>query len=1806
MSSFVSADVFINEFLPNSANTDHEWIELFNNGTVSVSLNDFNISEEGTNKNFTIGDITIDSNGFVVLVRDFTTFNQTYNLSGVTLVEYGSVVPLLNLNDGGDSVFLYNASGDLIDSILKYANPGENVSIGRHLDGTSNIINLTVQTPGDNNDNAAPVFNKWVRPSTNNSVIGGLFNVTVNITDATHTVNVSLIDFNNSNFTMSQDNDLFYYLWNTSLNTDGAYNITIYFNDSVGLSNTDILFNVTVDNTKPNILAPQTSANSRNYVNPGFNFNASVNATDTNLLNVTCTLGSTTVANFSNDGNAYHCNLTSALVAATASNPEQDFEITFTAIDTVGNTNTTTINFTTKHSTSASLAPNDITITDLNNSDKIVNIDATLTNTGANIMFEPGVRLTGLSSTFPGSILTDYAACNEANLTAGQSCTVPLNITVKGANNGTFSAFWNANWTNSNFSEQSLAQSKLSTITISDNPIISITSNITTTINHRASKNITLHVNSTGNVDLSNVVVTYVPTNLTSSQVSFISSSNLATVSSDNSTVNITVSVPTATSPGTYIGKLSVTADSTTTKETDLIVDVPQDTTWTATPNNVSVFRKITDSGTAATITINNSGNVDMDFSISYSGNMFEFLMLPPVTVVNSLSVSKNSANSFNIDHNANGPLTEYDLTVTLVNDLTSEVNVSVIKLTQDDNNPNVNITNPINNSFVKGIVEFNVSASDLNLSNIEFYINDSLVFNDREINKSFKWNTANGSYPDDIYTLKAIAFDSAGNSNSSNINVTVNNTDDDPILISNIPTINIIEDNDSTILNLSLFFDTLDGETFDGNDFQYNFTQPDNVTVHINNATEIANFTPDANFNGLNYITFTAIDSSLNTTSSNNVTISVTNVNDAPTTPNLISPEDGSNVTSSEGKATLRWDTSIDVENDPITYYVFVSNDNSDIRFNKTTSDTNLPLTNLDSSTTYFWNVLANDSLLNSSKSTTFNFTIIRDNDPVINLWNWSNTLTNSTTDTSPTVAENKTLNFTIIASDPDNDPINFTWFIDNEETSNVQNFSFDLTENFTAAGNYVIKLQVQDNNSNSAEQEWQVTVTNTNREPVLNFIGNIEAIEDLILKFNITASDPDEDILTYTSNQTGLSITKFNNTVATVLWTPTNDNVGDNIVTFTVNDSSKTDSETILIDVGNINDAPTITSFFPTDNKTIAVVVGSQKFNITFVDVDVGDTNTAVWYKNGTQITTSNPETVTVTNLIEGIYNITVITQDSSGEGERKEWTLTVTTNIIGDGLTSPILSLNETKRQNATDVVIEQATFGEIDFGNETLNFSGVINLEDAFNISRGLISVDTETYPGLNRNASIVMKGLDFTKAPLINTSSGFEDTAGGVLCPEDVCTSITYDVANGILRFNVTHFSTYSLETNTTNGAPVITSTPITTAIERAEYTYDVSATDPDGDVLTFSLIESPTGMSISSSSGLITWTPTLIQVGLNNVTVNVSDVSLNETQSFNITVTEGPKLQIKDLDVKVDGKTDKNLKDGDKISKEAKPGSKVIFDIEIENLFTKEEDLEIEDIEVEITIEDIDDGDDLDEDTKEFDIKPEKDKNIKIDFNIPWDVEEDIFDVIITIEGKDENNTNHEITFNLELEVEKENHEIMIIRSLLSPKTISCQRQISLNTEIVNTGADDEEDVTLEIVSSGLGISSLTDGIELDEGTDDNRFSKLVTSSVSNDVLPGTYPITINTYYDGKLSETETVNLDVQECELVKKIKKEVKEKKPEVVVLRPEAKKVEKPEAEVSFAETEGYNVLIAILIVIFLGTAIFVIGAGFILLRK
>lgn len=111
-----------------------------------------------------------------------------------------------------------------------------------------------------------------------------------------------------------------------------------------------------------------------------------------------------------------------------------------------------------------------------------------------------------------------------------------------------------------------------------------------------------------------------------------------------------------------------------------------------------------------------------------------------------------------------------------------------------------------------------------------------------------------------------------------------------------------------------------------------------------------------------------------------------------------------------------------------------------------------------------------------------------------------------------------------------------------------------------------------------------------------------------------------------------------------------------------------------------------------------------------------------------------------------------------------------------------------------------------------------------------------------------------------------------------------------DVAGnyGAQKYNVTVASD-----NTVNQPPTITSTPVTTVASGSTYAYDVDATDPDNDPLLYALVINPSGMQVDATTGVITWSPTLADVGDHTVRVRVSDPATNAAeQEFTVSVTD--------------------------------------------------------------------------------------------------------------------------------------------------------------------------------------------------------------------------------------------------------------------------------------------------------------------------
>jgi hypothetical protein len=121
-------------------------------------------------------------------------------------------------------------------------------------------------------------------------------------------------------------------------------------------------------------------------------------------------------------------------------------------------------------------------------------------------------------------------------------------------------------------------------------------------------------------------------------------------------------------------------------------------------------------------------------------------------------------------------------------------------------------------------------------------------------------------------------------------------------------------------------------------------------------------------------------------------------------------------------------------------------------------------------------------------------------------------------------------------------------------------------------------------------------------------------------------------------------------------------------------------------------------------------------------------------------------------------------------------------------------------------------------------------------------------------------------------------------------------NITIRVSDGKTTASLPAFSIRVAQsgTTTTNGAPTISGTPATSVTVGNTYRFQPTAKDPNGDTLGFSISNRPTWATFNTSTGVLSGTPTLANVGTySNITIRVSDgKSTASLPPFAITVSQ--------------------------------------------------------------------------------------------------------------------------------------------------------------------------------------------------------------------------------------------------------------------------------------------------------------------------
>jgi hypothetical protein len=184
-------------------------------------------------------------------------------------------------------------------------------------------------------------------------------------------------------------------------------------------------------------------------------------------------------------------------------------------------------------------------------------------------------------------------------------------------------------------------------------------------------------------------------------------------------------------------------------------------------------------------------------------------------------------------------------------------------------------------------------------------------------------------------------------------------------------------------------------------------------------------------------------------------------------------------------------------------------------------------------------------------------------------------------------------------------------------------------------------------------------------------------------------------------------------------------------------------------------------------------------------------------------------------------------------------------------------------------------------------------------------------------GATLNANLTGKGTasSVTVSFEYGLTTGYGSTANGV--PSTLTNTGAFNASlSGLTSNTLYHYrakaegdgTTYGSDktftTSTANSAPVFNAIGNKSVAEGALLSFTIYATDADGDTLTYSASNLPSGAAFNASTRVFSWTPNYAQAGsYPNVHFQVSDDSLSDSEDIIITVSASSP----DWDVNLDG-----------------------------------------------------------------------------------------------------------------------------------------------------------------------------------------------------------------------------------------------------------------------------------------------------------
>ncbi len=306
---------------------------------------------------------------------------------------------------------------------------------------------------------------------------------------------------------------------------------------------------------------------------------------------------------------------------------------------------------------------------------------------------------------------------------------------------------------------------------------------------------------------------------------------------------------------------------------------------------------------------------------------------------------------------------------------------------------------------------------------------------------------------------------------------------------------------------------------------------------------------------------------------------------------------------------------------------------------------------------------------------------------------------------DLTTTTDEDTSVDIDLSCTDPDGDSVTYTVFDPSEGSwGEVDSDTVTYTPNGDHFGTDKFEYKCNDGTTDSPNADVDITINSINDAPVLDEIGNKRVDEGELLEFTLSYTDAEGDDITCSAENLPTG-SNFDEPTCTFTWQTVFEDFGTyEDVTFTITDDGnprESDSEAIIITVGDINQQPTADDLIPSVDEDNSVDI-----DLSCTDPD-GDSVTYTYFSDSilhgtlTEVDT-NTVRYTPTGGYHGSDSFTYKCNDGELDSDRASVDITI--NSVND---APVLSAIGPK--STSENTLLTFTISATDSDSSTLTYS-----------------------------------------------------------------------------------------------------------------------------------------------------------------------------------------------------------------------------------------------------------------------------------------------------------------------------------------------------------------------------------------------------------------------------------------------------------------------------------------------------------------